>query len=66
MDDFDRHGTTENLMAYVEAVRECGNWRANEAYKRMFVEERRETLRDGFNWWWPRRESMKVWRLNIV
>ncbi len=64
MDDFDRYATPENLMEFVEAVYECGNWRANEAFKRAYVEERREALRNGFNWWWPRRNGMKMWRLN--
>lgn len=66
MDDFDRYGTPENLIRFVEEFREGGNWRANAVFKRMFVTENRESLRNGFNWWWPRRnQRIKWWRMNI-
>jgi hypothetical protein len=66
MDDFDKFGTPENLIRFVEECRENGDGRANEPFKRAFVEENRENLRRGFNWWWPRRdEKITWWRMNI-
>ena len=65
MDDFDRYGTTDNLILYAETVR-FPNWKANAVYKRMYVTENRDSLRRGFNWWWPRRsQTIKWWRVNI-
>jgi hypothetical protein len=66
MDDFDRYGTMENLIRYAETWL-FPDWRANAVYKRMYVTENREKLRQGFNRWWPRRnEKITWWRMNVV